>query len=123
MTSSETTPSVELVKWAEALEAVQGDRELLRTVVEAALEEIPQVLLAIRESIASQDGARLHRSAHTLKSSLRYFGAQDAAEKAWQLESDWSRGESCGVCRDPRRTRTAGGADSRGTGALHQAGK
>jgi CheY-like chemotaxis protein len=88
MICSETTPSVEAVQWAEALEAVQGDRELLRTVVEAALEEIPQVLLAIRESIASQDEARLHRSAHTLKSSLRYFGAQDAAEKAWQLETD-----------------------------------
>jgi CheY-like chemotaxis protein/HPt (histidine-containing phosphotransfer) domain-containing protein len=88
MTRSEMTSSVELVKWAEALEAVQGDRELLRTVVEAALEEIPQVLLAVRESIASQDGSRLHRSAHTLKSSLRYFGAQDAAEKAWQLETN-----------------------------------
>jgi HPt (histidine-containing phosphotransfer) domain-containing protein len=80
--------SVELVKWAEALEAVQGDHELLRTVVEAALEEIPQVMIAIRESIASQDSVRLHRSAHTLKSSLRYFGAQDAAEKAWQLETN-----------------------------------
>ena len=91
---SETLPGLEpaasvgLVKWAEALESVQGDRELLQTVVEAALEEIPQMLLAIREAIASQDGARLHRSAHTLKSSLRYFGAQEAAEKAWQLETN-----------------------------------
>ena len=87
-TSSETMSSVERVKWAEALEAVQGDHELLRTVVEAALEEIPQLLIAIRESITSQDSARLHRSAHTLKSSLRYFGAQDAAEKAWHLETN-----------------------------------
>jgi len=81
-------PSVQVVRWAEALEAVQDDRELLQTVVEAALEEIPQMLDAIRAAIAAKDSVRLHRSAHTLKSSLRYFGAQDAAEKAWQLETD-----------------------------------
>ncbi|MHB8971733.1 MAG: GAF domain-containing protein [Pirellulaceae bacterium] len=81
------TPVVSpVIAWAAALEAVQGDQELLRTVVAAAIEEIPQMMVVLREATASRDAPRLHRAAHTLKSSLRYFGAKDAAELAWQLE-------------------------------------
>ena len=85
------------VQWAEALEAVQGDHEILKTVVAAAIEEIPLMMTALRESTALGDSARLHLAAHTLKSSLRYFGATEAAELAWQLESSGRAGNLDGV--------------------------
>ena len=85
------------VQWAEALEAVQGDQEILKTVVAAAIEEIPLMMTALREATALGDSARLHLAAHTLKSSLRYFGATEAAELAWQLESSGRAGNLDGV--------------------------
>jgi HPt (histidine-containing phosphotransfer) domain-containing protein len=66
-------------------------------VVAAAVDEIPQMMTVLREATASRDSARLHRAAHTLKSSLRYFGAKDAAELAWQLETLGREGRADGV--------------------------
>jgi len=79
--------------WSDALEAVQGDRRLLREIVEAYLEESPKLLAEIREAVAGGDAATLSRAAHSLKGSMRHFGAQDGAECAYRLETSGRDGK------------------------------
>ena len=75
-----------LVNWATALDVVAGDRLLLVEVVDAFLQEAPQQMSAVEEAIRGRDAATLRRAAHTLKGSLRYFGAQAAYDLALALE-------------------------------------
>jgi two-component system, sensor histidine kinase and response regulator len=74
------------VEWSDALRAVQGNRDLLRTVIEAALEELPRLVAAIHGAVADRDATKLRLTAHTLKGSLRYFGMTPALEAACHLE-------------------------------------
>ena len=74
------------VNWSRALDVVQGDRELLRELAIAFLDECPRFCRDIRVSIDERDHALLHRASHTLKGSMRYFGAVDAFNYAYELE-------------------------------------
>jgi PAS domain S-box-containing protein len=80
-----TTPGG--VDWQVALNLAQGDPEVLRGLVEAAVQEIPRLLGEIRAATGTTDQRLLHRAAHTLKASLGYFGANAAFERALQLET------------------------------------
>ncbi len=75
------------VDWRDALDAVNGDRDILKSVVDAYLQESPQLIERMRGAIASADADSLQRAAHTLKGSLRFFGTSEAGELAWQLET------------------------------------
>jgi PAS domain S-box-containing protein len=75
-----------MVDWAMAKKAVRGDIQLLELIVETALGEIPQLLANIRRAVAAGDSPALRLAAHTLKGSIRYFGAQPVLESAQQLE-------------------------------------
>ncbi len=76
----------ETVEWPEALRAVRGDRRLLRTLVEAAAEEIPRLTLAVRAAVASGNAAELQLTAHTLKGAIRYFASSESFEQLRRLE-------------------------------------
>jgi CheY-like chemotaxis protein len=88
--STEAAPSVlpaaAVFDWSTALAAVRGDAKLRRIVAEAAVEEIPQLLNALRQAVADQDAAALMLAGHTCKGSVRYFGATPAFDHAYQLE-------------------------------------
>lgn len=91
MTTAETSGAARsddepLVDWDVALESVGGDPELLLEVIEAFLIEGPQQLAAIHASLQAGDAKTLHRAAHTLKGSMRYFGARQLFDTALQLE-------------------------------------
>ena len=79
-------PAGDVVDWTEALKAVQGNPQLLRIVVEAALDELPRLLTALRQAADQGDATRLRLTAHTLKGSLRYFGKTGAFEHVCVLE-------------------------------------
>ncbi len=81
-----TTPPPAQIQWSDAMEAVNGDRDTLQSVVDAFLEEAPSCWTRCSDRCGSADAVELQRASHTLKSSLRFFGAVDAAELAWQLE-------------------------------------
>jgi CheY-like chemotaxis protein len=81
------TAPKEIIDWAETLRVVQGDRRLLRTLVEAALKEFPALLAAAAQAVAQADATKLRLSAHTLKGSLRYFGDTPALSLLQQLET------------------------------------
>jgi len=74
------------VDWAVAKAAVHGDEQLLGDVCRALLEESPRLLAALRQSIAAGSAESLRRAAHTLKSAVGYFGAQEAFDLAYQIE-------------------------------------
>ena len=82
-----------VIDWDVALEAVDGEESLLRTLVEAVLEESPQILDAIRRAVADQDAYSLRSAAHTLKGSIRYFRADNAFDAAFRLERMGKEGE------------------------------
>ena len=74
------------VDWDVARIAVNEDEELLRQVVEAFLEEGPQLVETLRHSLVAQDVKRFQRAAHTLKSGLRMFGISSLADDVEQFE-------------------------------------
>ena len=74
------------IDWPQALEGVEGDPEALKIVVEAALEECPRCVESIRRAIQEDDAEGLRIAAHTLKSTLRYFGKERAVARAFRLE-------------------------------------
>ena len=76
-----------------ALETVGGDHHLLMEVASAALEEIPQCLESVDAALEQNDESLLRRVAHTLKSTLRYLGAEEAADLAMAIETSATSGE------------------------------
>ena len=74
------------VDWDAAREAVDGEESLLHTLVQAVLEESPQILETIRRAIAESDAYSLRTAAHTLKGSIRYFRVDKAFDAAYRLE-------------------------------------
>ncbi|MEQ8791148.1 MAG: response regulator [Pirellulaceae bacterium] len=79
--------SAEAVDWTEALSAVNGDEDLLRDVAEAFLDESERLQQEMRAALDQREAALLRRAAHTLKGSVRLFGAHQANELAYRLET------------------------------------
>ncbi len=75
-----------LIDWDAALRSAAGDRELLDELITVFLESLPQWLIDLRQAIEVQDQPLAKRLAHTLKGSLRQFGAA-AAKTAQSLET------------------------------------
>jgi len=88
-----SAPPAGVVNWSEALAAAQGSRDILKSITQAALEEIPQLLTAIHQALKDQDANKLKFSAHTLKGAVRYFGAHNAFELALKLEDQGRQGD------------------------------
>ncbi len=59
---------------ASALDAVEGDEELLRDVIQVFLEECPQLVQALTTAVQTQDVTTMKRCAHTVKGATRIFG-------------------------------------------------
>jgi len=81
-----TPPEQPAPNWQEALRSVQGDRDLLRTVVKATLEEVPPLMERIGAAIQRGDAGDLRKAAHQLKGAIRYLGTTPAYEGAYRLE-------------------------------------
>jgi two-component system sensor histidine kinase/response regulator len=88
-----TTQSGHSVDWAIALRSVGGDRELLLSVVEAALEEWPVLVGQLHDALPRRDDVTARRVVHTLKNAFRTFGALQAGELAERLEASDRNGE------------------------------
>jgi HPt (histidine-containing phosphotransfer) domain-containing protein len=75
-----------VIDWEAALKICAGDRELLREIAAAFLEEHPRRIDEIQRAMESKDWELLHRAAHTIKGSMRYFGAHAVFDRAFGLE-------------------------------------
>ncbi|MCO6453823.1 MAG: Hpt domain-containing protein, partial [Pirellulaceae bacterium] len=81
-----------------ALAALGGKEDLCRQLAQFAIEEAPDLMRQIEQSLAERDAITLERAAHKLRGSVRYFQAERVAELAGGLESRARRQdfEPCG---------------------------
>jgi two-component system sensor histidine kinase/response regulator len=96
-------PPASPAAWAEidlatALDYAGGDRELLDQLLTIFAHDAPVRMDAIRRAIDSGDAPEVMREAHTLKGSLRLFGAMTAASVAQELEALGRGGDMNGAC-------------------------
>jgi two-component system sensor histidine kinase/response regulator len=78
----------------EALRArVEGDLDLLAEMIDLYLLSSPRLLTKLELAIASRDGERTTRAAHTLKGALGSMCADSCTEAAQQLEIIGSAGD------------------------------
>ena len=75
-----------LVDWKTALETVQGDQELLLHLIDAVAEECPQLMEQLEQAIRDLDFSVIQRAAHTIKGSIRIFGATTIETVTEELE-------------------------------------
>lgn len=81
---------------AEALKRLGGDRELLREVAAAFLEEGPGLMRELADAVAGADATALRTATHSLRGSLGSLTTRGAYETAEHLESlglsgDWTQ--------------------------------
>jgi CheY-like chemotaxis protein len=95
--NTEGFPESAVVDWRVALHSVSEDHELLKAVAETFLEEAPRLLQEMHEAASRSDPAGVVRSAHTLKTSLNYFGVRKGFELALQLEKMGRQSDMSGV--------------------------
>jgi HPt (histidine-containing phosphotransfer) domain-containing protein len=78
------------IDWPQALETLDGNRELLVELIDIFREECPKLRAEIETAFAAGDLPGLRRSAHTLKGALAHLAAGPARELAQQVE-DYAR--------------------------------
>ena len=79
------------------LRSFENDQHLFQELVEIFLNDSPQMLSALRDSLNSNDADTFKRTAHSLKGMLRNFQAESAAETAFELEQIGDRGKLDGA--------------------------
>ncbi|MCA9058627.1 MAG: Hpt domain-containing protein, partial [Planctomycetaceae bacterium] len=87
-------PVSPLIDWEDALDMVEGDVELLHSLVETALEEVPELMAQVRNAMQA---GKLHEAcqlAHTTKGALLAIRAIRPAESAVALEAALKANES-----------------------------
>jgi PAS domain S-box-containing protein len=70
----------------EALDRVDGDRELLREMATVFLDEYPLLLVTMQDALSHGNAQTLTFAVHTLKGSVANFAATNAFEAALKLE-------------------------------------
>lgn len=85
-TSGTVQLAASLIDWTAALDGVDGDRPLLKSVIEVFLTESSQLLQEVRLGVLIQNPEKLKSSAHSLKGAMLGVGAFATSELAQQLE-------------------------------------
>ena len=75
------------------LERLGGDGELLTELLGIFLEECREMLTGVESAVEAGDAHRIERSAHSFKGALLNISADEAAERALQLEQVGRAGE------------------------------
>ena len=81
------------VDWSVALRITQGDRDLLREIAVAFVEEGRIVLADLKYALKKDDAPTAQRMAHTIKTNFRTFGVNDAHDLAFECEKSGKAGE------------------------------
>jgi HPt (histidine-containing phosphotransfer) domain-containing protein len=74
------------------IKSFENDQDLFKELVEIFLDDSPQMLNTLRESLKRTDAKNFKRTAHSLKGMLRNFQAESAAETAYELEQIGEKG-------------------------------
>ncbi|KYC36965.1 histidine kinase [Scytonema hofmannii PCC 7110] len=90
------TPAIDAQAF-QSLKEMIGDDDLLAELLENYLEDSQQKVQKIREAIASEDAATLHRTAHSLRSLSGSVGAMQLATLCQKLEAIGRDGTTVGT--------------------------
>ncbi len=74
------------IDWDHALQAVGGSRELLGEIIEIAIGELPHLTRELAAAVQAAKAPEVRRTAHTVKGTVRTFGAEKITELASQIE-------------------------------------
>jgi CheY-like chemotaxis protein len=88
--STETPPARDSrteIDWNAALESTGGDARLLREVAQEALRELPRLSLQLSQAISNLNAPVVQRIAHTIKGTVRMFGAEHVGQLAESIET------------------------------------
>jgi len=77
----------------EALLTVNGNRELLKTVIDMFQKEGPALLATIGEAVAKSNAEAIQKNAHKMRGMVGNFGASAASEAAFRLHEIGESGE------------------------------
>ncbi len=72
---------------AKAMDTVEGDKTLLKELVDTFLEDYPRQLAELEAVIAEQNALQVERKAHSFKGAVGNFGADAAYQLAYALEN------------------------------------
>jgi CheY-like chemotaxis protein len=81
------------VNWDAALDTVEGDRKLLRSIVEVVLQECPSLLEDLDNAIRTGHAEGVKRAAHTIRGSVRLFDVPSVTELTTVLENMGQSGD------------------------------
>ncbi len=79
-------PAGPVLDLQEALDRVDGDRDLLSEIADLFLADVDEMMDVVRKAVEANDGPALHCAAHRLKGSVVTFAAAPAADAALALE-------------------------------------
>jgi HPt (histidine-containing phosphotransfer) domain-containing protein len=85
--SEAAASATEVIDWSAALQATDGDLDLLRIVAQAFLREAGAHLAGLRQAVAAGDAVTIQRLGHLLKGLLSTFGAGAGRSLAERLEA------------------------------------
>jgi HPt (histidine-containing phosphotransfer) domain-containing protein len=86
-----------VIDWEYALDNVDGERNLLKAVIDAFLMESQQLLDNVQAAVDDGDPQTLHRAGHTLKGALLSLGAPNPAHLSKSLEDRGAAGSTEGA--------------------------
>ncbi len=93
---SDPTPTA-VIDEAALLERFEGDRDLLREIVQLFFDDCPRRLADIHNALAGGNREALERAAHSIKGSVGNFAAPAAMEAALRLEMIGRSGDLSGA--------------------------
>ena len=91
----ESSATVDSHPFSSALARFAGDQELLRMQIQFFLQETPDLISKIRQAVGTADNQMLHLNSHRLKSLVRTYDDDLAAELAGRLE-EFGRNDALG---------------------------
>jgi HPt (histidine-containing phosphotransfer) domain-containing protein len=94
MNSSKETQPEAAWNYAELLERVDNDQELLRELLTIFKEDFPRTMRSLESAVAASDLKNAARLSHTLKGMLSSLGATRAAQAASKIEELAFAGET-----------------------------
>lgn len=78
---------IQPIDMEEALEIMDGDEELLKEIFDDFINDYPEVIAKIKETIEVGDADNLNSFAHKLKGMLKNVAATRVADIAFELET------------------------------------
>jgi CheY-like chemotaxis protein/HPt (histidine-containing phosphotransfer) domain-containing protein len=91
--------SSKLIDWSAALEQLADNQSMLNEIAQATIDEARSILSRLPIVIAEGNATEARRLAHTLKSGIRFFHADAAADCGQELENQLANGNLTGTTK------------------------